>query len=127
MLSDFGVGAGSVRVLGRAIVTGMPVFLKVLSFVGMIAMLWVGGGMVLGGVLAGLPFQERERVEKGYLLAQLRADDLIAEIAAAVLPHRGEGKVADYIPALAAVDPMKFGLAIALGVNNGLMKARYLA
>lgn len=37
----------------------------------------------VGGVLAGLPFQERERVEQGDLLAQLRADDLIAEIAAA--------------------------------------------
>jgi len=46
-------------------------------------------------------------------------DKVLAEIAAAVLPHRGEGKVADYIPALAAVDPMKFGLAIALG--NGDM------
>ncbi|MFM2142061.1 MAG: hypothetical protein RLZZ476_605 [Verrucomicrobiota bacterium] len=43
-------GAGSVRVLGRAIVTGMPVFLKVLSFVGMIAMLWVGGGILVHGL-----------------------------------------------------------------------------
>jgi uncharacterized protein len=43
-------GAGAVRVLGRAIVTGMPVFLKVLSFVGMIAMLWVGGGILIHGL-----------------------------------------------------------------------------
>jgi hypothetical protein len=43
-------GAGAVRTLGRAIVTGMPVFLKVLSFVGMIAMLWVGGGILVHGL-----------------------------------------------------------------------------
>jgi predicted DNA repair protein MutK len=43
-------GAGIIRTLGRAIVTGMPVFLKVLSFVGMIAMLWVGGGILIHGL-----------------------------------------------------------------------------
>ncbi len=43
----------------------------------------------VGGVLASVPFQERERVEKGDFIAQLRADDLIAEIAAA------EAKVAE--------------------------------
>ncbi len=42
-------------------------------------------------------------------------DEIIAVIEAAVAPHRGEGHVADYIPALAAVDPMKFGFAVALG------------
>lgn len=30
------------------------------------------------------------------------------------LPHRGQGKVADYIPALAGVDPDRFGFALAL-------------
>ncbi len=40
----------AVRGLGRAIVSGMPVFLKVLSFVGMLAMLWVGGGIVIHGL-----------------------------------------------------------------------------
>ncbi len=39
--------------------------------------------------------------------------DILAEVLAAVAPHRGEGKVADYIPALARVDPMKFGIAFA--------------
>ena len=43
----------------------------------------------VGGVLASVPFQERERVEKGDFIAQLKADDLIAEIAAA------EAKVAE--------------------------------
>lgn len=39
--------------------------------------------------------------------------DTVAEIVDEIAPHRGEGKVADYIPALASVDPMKFGIAIA--------------
>ena len=42
----------------------------------------------------------------------------LAEIVAAVGKevadaHRGEGKVADYIPALAACDPRSFGMAVA--------------
>ena len=40
-------------------------------------------------------------------------DDILAEVLAAIEPHRGEGKVADYIPALACVDPNKFGIAFA--------------
>ena len=34
---------------GRALVNAMPVVLKVLGFVGMVAMLWVGGGILLHG------------------------------------------------------------------------------
>ena len=41
---------GAVRVIGRAIIFGMPVFLKTLSLVGMLAMLWVGGGIVIHGL-----------------------------------------------------------------------------
>jgi uncharacterized protein len=41
------------RALGRALVTGMPGFLKALSVVGTLAMLWVGGGILVHG-LAGL-------------------------------------------------------------------------
>ena len=36
--------------LGRGIVKGMPTFLKCLSFTGMIAMLWVGGGILTHGL-----------------------------------------------------------------------------
>jgi predicted DNA repair protein MutK len=36
--------------LGRALVQGMPPFLEVLSFIGMLAMLWVGGGILLHGL-----------------------------------------------------------------------------
>ena len=39
-----------VSALGRGIVSGMPVFLKMLSLVGMLAMLWVGGGIVVHGL-----------------------------------------------------------------------------
>ena len=42
--------SGAVSALGRGIVKGMPVFLKVLSFVGMVAMLWVGGGILIHGL-----------------------------------------------------------------------------
>jgi len=44
------------------------------------------------------------------------ADDLagmLGDIVAELEPRRGSGKVADYIPALAEVDPRKFGIAFA--------------
>jgi glutaminase len=40
-------------------------------------------------------------------------DELLAELLAEIEPHRGRGRVADYIPALARVDPRKFGIAFA--------------
>jgi predicted DNA repair protein MutK len=40
------------RSLGVGIVRAMPVLLKTLSFVGMLAMLWVGGGIILHGLEA---------------------------------------------------------------------------
>ena len=54
---DFGVALarspnGLVSGTGRAIVTGMPFFLKTLSMVGMGAMLWVGGGILIHGLHA---------------------------------------------------------------------------
>jgi glutaminase len=39
--------------------------------------------------------------------------ELLAEVLAEAEPHRGTGRVADYIPALAKVDPNKFGIAVA--------------
>ena len=38
------------RAFGRGLVKGMPISLKVLSFVGMLAMLWVGGGIIVHGL-----------------------------------------------------------------------------
>ncbi len=47
---------GAARVLGRALVTGMPYFLQGLSYLGMAAMVWVGGGIVVHGLeVFGLP------------------------------------------------------------------------
>ncbi|MFY9252620.1 MAG: glutaminase [Fuerstiella sp.] len=40
---------------------------------------------------------------------------ILAEISHEIEPHRGGGQVAQYIPALAAIDPMKFGMCVALG------------
>lgn len=39
--------AAVLRAIGRGLVTGMPPFLRLLSLVGMAAMLWVGGGIIL--------------------------------------------------------------------------------
>lgn len=55
---DFGVilarrDSPTLKVIGRGLVTGMPSFLRLLSLVGVFAMLWVGGGIVLHS-LAGL-------------------------------------------------------------------------
>jgi predicted DNA repair protein MutK len=38
------------RGIGRALVTGMPVFLKILAVVGTAAMVWVGGGILVHGL-----------------------------------------------------------------------------
>ena len=39
-------------------------------------------------------------------------DAIVAQVAAEMRPHLGDGKVADYIPALARVDPRQFGIAV---------------
>ncbi len=41
---------GATRTVGRGIVKGMPYFLTVLSHIGMVAMLWVGGGIIIHGL-----------------------------------------------------------------------------
>lgn len=40
-------GNGAIRMVGRGLVSGMPIFLKLLGGVGTAAMLWVGGGILL--------------------------------------------------------------------------------
>jgi predicted DNA repair protein MutK len=54
---DFGIflaqrDKASMRALGRGIVRAVPPFLKILSFVGTFAMLWVGGGIIVHGLQA---------------------------------------------------------------------------
>ena len=54
-----------------------------------------------------------------------RAPDLqaiVEEIHAELAPRFGEGKVADYIPQLARVDPRRFGLAV-VGLDGGVHAA----
>ena len=50
--SEFPVGAFSplTKAIGRGLVYGMPPFLKILSTVGTLAMLWVGGGIIVHGL-----------------------------------------------------------------------------
>lgn len=52
---DFGVylaqrNSAALRALGRGLVFAMPPFLQALSFIGMLAMLWVGGGILVHGL-----------------------------------------------------------------------------
>jgi predicted DNA repair protein MutK len=54
-LDDWGAaiarnGKGAVAAVGRGIVAGMPHFLHGLSLIGMVAMLWVGGGIIIHGL-----------------------------------------------------------------------------
>ena len=43
---------------------------------------------------------------------------ILQDVEAAIVPHRGKGRVADYIPAIATVDPMKFGMCVALACGE---------
>jgi predicted DNA repair protein MutK len=52
---DFGAylaqrGGTITRAIGQVILRGMPPFLSMLSFVGMVAMFWVGGGIIVHGL-----------------------------------------------------------------------------
>ncbi|MGQ4273898.1 DUF808 domain-containing protein [Terrihabitans sp. B22-R8] len=53
------VFGGLARGIGRGLVVGMPVFLKLLAVVGTAAMIWVGGGIIVHG-LAGYGFSQIE-------------------------------------------------------------------
>jgi predicted DNA repair protein MutK len=64
--------------VGRALVYGMPPFLELLSLIGMLAMLWVGGGILIHG-LAEFGITQPEH----FIHA-------IAEGAAALLPPAGD-------------------------------------
>ena len=56
---------GAIAAFGRGLVLGMPVFLKVLSYIGMVAMLWVGGGIMVHG-LYELGYPTPEKVIHGF-------------------------------------------------------------
>jgi hypothetical protein len=71
----------STRALGRLLVRGMPPFLKLLSLVGTLAMLWVGGGIIVHG-LAGYGFAGLEHLLHA-------ASTFVATPVAAALPALG--------------------------------------
>ncbi len=66
------------RSLGRALVIGMPYFLKILSAVGTAAMIWVGGGIILHGLEVYGPPQIHHGVEV--------ASHAVANVAPAIGP-----------------------------------------
>jgi predicted DNA repair protein MutK len=70
-------GSGAVAGLGRAIVAGMPGFLKALGVVGTAAMLWVGGGIILHGL------------EEFGVTAPAHLVHAVSEMAAHALPSLG--------------------------------------
>jgi len=72
-----GSDTGLTRAIGRAIVAGMPPFLKLLGMVGTAAMLWVGGGIIIHGL------------EEFGLTAIAHAVHAASEAAAHVLPAVG--------------------------------------
>jgi predicted DNA repair protein MutK len=50
-LAQIGSPLGApLRLIGRSLVRGMPIFLRVLGMVGTAAMIWVGGGILLHGI-----------------------------------------------------------------------------
>lgn len=69
---------GGIAAFGRGLVLGMPIFLKVLSYVGMIAMLWVGGGIMVHGLY-----------ELGYPTPEKTIHGLATSVASAIPPLAG--------------------------------------
>lgn len=59
------IGTSAIRDMlafsGRALVKGMPIFMTILATIGTLAMLWVGGNILIHG-LAGLGYSEAEHV-----------------------------------------------------------------
>lgn len=88
---DFGLylareGGPVTRPLGRALVKGMPPFLKLLSFIGMVAMLWVGGGILVHGLATfGVHGPEHVIKSAGALFSELPAGPVWSWIAEASL------------------------------------------
>ena len=86
-----------IRPLGRALVLGMPVLLKLLGTVGTAAMLWVGGGIIIHGL-------------EGYGLSALgHAVHMAAQMVSHALPAAVTGP-AEWLVAAAIAGA--FGLAV---------------
>ncbi len=101
--------SGLLRAVGRSVVRGMPAFLNSLGLIGTIAMLWVGGGILIHG-LAGLGLPGPEHAIHDVALA-----------AGAALPAL-EGVIVWVVTAAAsAVVGLAVGFAAALVVDHALV------
>ncbi len=78
--------------IGRALLRGMPPFLEVLSFVGMLAMLWVGGGILVHG-LAAFGVTAPEHVMRGLADAVRDAVPFDADVLAWLVSATGAAAV----------------------------------
>lgn len=114
---DFGLylaqhGGKVSSAIGRALVKGMPPFLRVLSLVGTLAMLWVGGGILVHG-LAGYGITMPEHVIH-----------VAAEAVAGVLPF-AHAVVAWLVTATgSAIIGLAAGAIVALLVTPFLSKSK---
>ncbi|MGA0542250.1 DUF808 domain-containing protein [Neotabrizicola sp. VNH66] len=80
---------GATRSLGRGLVKGMPVLLRVLSVVGTAAMLWVGGNIVLHGLevthLWAWPYETIHHIAENVAAAVGQAQGFVAWAVTAAL------------------------------------------
>lgn len=80
---------GATRSLGRGLVKGMPVLLRVLSVVGTAAMLWVGGNIVLHGLevthLWAWPYETIHHIAENVAAAVGQAQSFVAWAVTAAL------------------------------------------
>lgn len=88
--------------VGRTLVRGMPPFLETLSFVGMIAMLWVGGGILVHG-LAEFGFTAPEHIIHGLSEQVSNAVPQIGDILAWIVSAAGSAVVGIVAGAITAV------------------------
>ena len=100
--------SGLPRLLGSALVHGMPTFLALLSIVGTVAMLWVGGQILLHG-LAGFGWAGPEHLAEGFAHT----------LAAATGPFEG---VVDWV--LFALASAVVGFAVGLAVIGAMSVVR---
>ena len=77
--------AALATLLGRALVRGMPVFLRLLGIVGTAAMVWVGGGILLHGL------------EQYGAAAPAHAVHALAELSTASMPQHAAGDVVHWL------------------------------
>jgi hypothetical protein len=78
--------------IGRALVRGMPPLLEVLSFVGLLAMLWVGGGILVHG-LAAFGVTAPEQVIHGFSEAVREAVPVAGNVLAWLVSATGAAVV----------------------------------